>query len=78
MSVMSLAQIERNIALLSRDEQLLLIEKIVNFLKRKDIRKNKTIESQMEEMASDSQIQAELRNINEEFAVTEMDGLRNF
>jgi hypothetical protein len=40
--------------------------------------KQDTMETQLAEMAADKEIQAELRKINEEFSVTELDGNRIF
>ena len=75
MSVMSLAQIEKNITSLSREDQLLLIERIIHRLRRKDMKEESILDSQVAAMASDPEIQMELRKINDEFAVTESDGL---
>ncbi len=75
MNQMTLSQIERSIATLSWEEQMLLLERIIHRLRKKE--KKVTIEEQMAQMASDPEIQAELSSINEEFAATEMDGLEN-
>jgi hypothetical protein len=77
MSEMSLRQIEKNVAMLSREDQLLLMERIIHLLRKKNIEEDVAIENQLTEMASDKEIQAELRQINEEFIVTEADGLGN-
>jgi hypothetical protein len=81
-------EIEQSISLLSSEEQLWLIERIVHNMRVKtlkefsDIRVSnitsltpETIEKQLSEMANDPAIQGELAAINQEFANTEMDGL---
>lgn len=75
MSVMSLTQIEENVSMLPRDEQLLLLERIIHRLRRKEKKTEIDIESQVAAMVSDKEIQLKLEKINEEFSVTEMDGL---
>ncbi|HEY9849277.1 MAG TPA: hypothetical protein V6D28_07450 [Leptolyngbyaceae cyanobacterium] len=62
------------------EEQLWLLERIARQVRERTIIKNKLInakymEEQLTEMANDANIQAEIAAINEEFAVTEMDGL---
>ena len=69
----ALQMIETQLPLLSSDEQLLLIERLVRQLRRRRI--TPEMEAELVEMANDPQIQKELREINEEFAVTEEDGL---
>lgn len=75
MNVMSLSKIERNISMLPRGDQLLLLERIIHRLRKKDIEEENVIDSQVAAMASDKEIQKELVKINDEFAGTEMDGL---
>ena len=83
MNGMNLTQIEKNIFLLPAAEQLLLIERIIHHLRSKNIEedeqkwehKQDAMETQLTEMAADKEIQVELRKINEEFSVTELDGL---
>lgn len=75
-----LLEIESSIRSLSLEEQQWLLERI-----RKQIDKRSKIsdkfadpaylEAQIKAMAEDSDIQAEIAAINEEFAVTEIDGL---
>jgi len=76
---MTLAQIEKSIDILSYDELLYLLEKLVRSLKRKSSSKTfttqKTFEQQIALMATDPDIQRELLEIDREFAVTELDGL---
>ena len=59
-----------------------LVEEVLNFLLFTKNRKksfpqpnDKDLEAQLREMAEDSEIKAEINTINEEFLVTEMDGL---
>jgi|GEM_PF-1523046 len=83
-----LIQIEQSISVLSHEEQLWLVERIIhnmriNTLKEfSDIRVShiqlfaaKTIEQQLVDMANDPAIQAELATINQDFANNAMDGL---
>jgi hypothetical protein len=76
---MTLTQIEKSIDILSYDELLYLLEKLVRSLKRKSSSKTfttqKTFEQQIALMATDPDIQRELLEIDREFAVTELDGL---
>jgi hypothetical protein len=75
MNVMSVSNIEKDISMLSREDQLLLLERVIHRLRKKDSEEENTIASQVAAMASDKEIQAELVKINEEFVGTEMDGL---
>jgi len=76
MNVMSLSKIEKNISMLSREDQLLLLERVIHRLRKKDSEEENTIDSQVAAMASDKEIQTELVKINEGFSGTEMDGLQ--
>jgi len=78
MNVTSLSQIEKNVSNLPRDEQLLLVERIIHRLRKRNIEEESDIESQLAMMASDPFVQKELGKINEEFASTELDGLENY
>lgn len=74
-----LNEIEQKISCLSHEEQLWLIERLVRQL-REGAKNNKSskpdfFDAQIAAMANDPEIQAELRQINEEFAITEVDGL---
>lgn len=76
----NLNHIEQSINNLSREEQLWLVERIIHkirFSTLKDtyISTAETLEQQLANMANDPEIQAEIKNINQEFAITEMDGL---
>jgi len=74
-----LNQIEETISRLSRKEQLWLIEQIAHHLRegstRSDIWERHTFKDQLVAMASDIEIQSELQRIDQEFAITEVDGL---
>lgn len=74
MSQVVLAEIEQNILQLSADEQLLLISRVAEKLRRKldDV---SGFEMQLVEMANDADIQRELKEIEEDFCHTELDGL---
>ena len=75
MSVMTLPQIEKKVSLLSLEDQLLLLERIIHRLRKKDIKEESIMDKEVAAMASDHEIQMELRKINEEFTFTELDGL---
>ncbi len=76
----SLSEIEKSISLLSYEEQLWLIERIIHNLRVTRTSNNLTeqpqsFEQQLSQMANDPAIQEELKAIDREFAITEMDGL---
>lgn len=62
MSQIVLSQIEQNILELSTDEQLLLISRVAERLRKKSI-ENSEFENQLLEMANDENIQRELKEI---------------
>lgn len=66
----NLVRIEREIASLSNSEKLWLLERIAHQLRE-------SAATELSEMANDPEIQAELTAINQEFAVTELDGLQS-
>lgn len=74
MSDAVLYQIEKTILELPADEQLLLISRVVDKL-RKTAQNEAEFEARLAEMAADKQVQAELRRIEDDFAATELDGL---
>ena len=76
MSQVVLSEIEQNIAQLSADEQLLLISRVAKKLRGKldDV---SDFERQLAEMANDPDIQRELKEIEEDFRHTELDGLEH-
>ena len=69
-----LSQIEESINRLSLDEQLWLIEQLAHRI-RKSTLKQSVWDNQLAAMAADPEIQNELQRIDEEFAVTEANGL---
>ena len=79
MSSTVLSQIERTISHLSYDEQLWLIEQLAHNLRKveSDSVEQAAFESRLAEMATDPEIQAELQEIDREFAATEADGLES-
>ena len=77
MSQVILSQIEQNILQLPVDEQLLLISRIAEKL-RKKIDEPSCFESSLVEMAADADIQRELKEIEEDFRYTELDGLEKW
>jgi hypothetical protein len=70
MSSKNLLEIERVIATLSTREKLWLLERIARQLREPD-------EAELLDMANDPEIQSEITAINQEFALTEMDGLQS-
>jgi len=78
MSVLKLSQIEKTISMLSREDQFLLVEKIIHRLRRKEAAAEKTVEARLAEMATDQQIRVELEEINKDFAATEFDGMEHY
>lgn len=70
MAIKHLLEIERAINRLSAKEKLWLLERIARQLQEPN-------ETELLEMASDPEIQAEMVAINQEFALTEMDGLQS-
>ena len=74
MSQIVLSQIEQNIWQLPVDEQLLLISRVAERLRGK-IDESSDFETSLVEMANDTDIQRELKEIEEDFRVAELDGL---
>ena len=74
MSQVILSQIEENILQLPVDEQLLLISRVAEKLRSK-IDGEKDFDSELAAMASDENIQRELKEIEKDFRYTEFDGL---
>lgn len=70
-----LEQIETNIAQLSLDEQLWLMERLAHTIRQRSLPAIMVQEDELAAMAADPAIQNEIRQINAEFATTEMDGL---
>lgn len=76
----TLLEIDQSIRTLSLQEQMWLLERLVKHLREKthtDVfpLNSHTLAQDLAAMASDPNIQKEIATINEEFAVTEMDGL---
>lgn len=61
MSVMTLSQIEKSISLLSQEDQLLLLERIIHRLRKEVETEDSALDSQIAAMASDPEIQMELQ-----------------
>lgn len=74
MNMMVLSQIEENVYELSLAEQLWLIERLAQHIRKAMVVKD-NLDTQLIAMANDPEIQAELQMIAEEFAVAEADGL---
>jgi len=73
-----LNEIEQKVSQLPHNEQLWLIERLVRRLREganNNFSKPDFFDAQLTAMANDPEIQAELRQIDEEFAITEADGL---
>jgi hypothetical protein len=74
-----LTELEEKIGQLPREEQFRLIERLVRRLREDATNgnavKEEFFEKQLIAMANDPAMQAELKQINEEFAITEADGL---
>jgi hypothetical protein len=67
------SDIENQIYALSPDEQLALIERLAKRLRK--LHEDREWERDLAAMAADPDIQREIREINEEFAAAEEDGL---
>ncbi len=77
---LSLQEIERSIRTLSLEEKLWLLERIARQVREKQQTANlfaneKYMQQQLRAMAIDPDIIVEIAAINDEFAVTETDGL---
>lgn len=75
MNMPILTQIEDDISRMSLAEQLWLMERLVQRIKESAIDEKSQFESDLIAMANDPQIQRELREIGEEFAFAEANGL---
>lgn len=75
-----LTEIEEKINHLSRQEKLLLIERLARHLQEDVDASTQTASNdfarQLAAMASDPQVRAELDKIEQEFGITETDGLK--
>ncbi|RIK28876.1 MAG: hypothetical protein DCC52_07920 [Chloroflexi bacterium] len=70
-------QLESSILELSREEQLWLVERIIHALRESEARERALWEADLVAMAGDPAIQKEIREIEQEYSVTENDGLEN-
>lgn len=70
-------QLESSILKLPREEQLWLVERIIHALRESEMRERKLWEADLMAMAADPAIQNEIYAIDQEFRVTENDGLEN-
>ena len=69
-----LSELEESICQLSLNEQLWLIERLAQRIRGNMVNRD-TLDSQLGAMARDPEVQAELQEINREFAHAESDGL---
>lgn len=74
MNTLAVLDIEHSINQLDLTEQLLLIERLAHRLREQALSMG-SWEDDLVAMAKDEAIQKEMRLVQEEFAVTEMDGL---
>lgn len=74
MNTLAVTDIEHSISKLNLTEQLLLIERLAHRL-REQMLNLQAWRSDLVAMAEDESIQKEMRLIQEEFAITELDGL---
>ncbi len=74
MNQIELSEIEQNIMSLTANEQLLLISRVAEKLRKKNISET-DFENELAEMANDADIRRELKEIEEDFRYTELDGL---
>lgn len=70
-----LIDIEQKIRELSQKEKLWLIERLAHNLRESSLNDKDIVENQLAAMARDPEIRKELMQINEEFAVADLDGL---
>ncbi|MGD9588172.1 MAG: hypothetical protein AB7Q37_06200 [Pyrinomonadaceae bacterium] len=72
MSTSVISEIEKSIFALPEKEQLRLIARVTQTLRK---RQDAEMQARLAEMASDPDIQRELKEIEKEFRSTELDGL---
>lgn len=77
MNPVRLSEVEEMVLQLSHEEQLWLAERIIHFLKHGTPQDKSRSEKQIGMMAEDLEIQKEIKNIENEFMITESDGLEN-
>ena len=69
-----LSELEAAVSELPIEDQLLLVERLTQHI-RETLTTGNDLDQQLREMAEDTEIQKELRDINREFAIAETDGL---
>lgn len=69
------SQIEDSFNQLSLSDQLWLIERLVQRIREQTLRSKNDLNAQLDAMAADPDIRREIRQIENEFSVTEADGL---
>ena len=67
MNLTTLSQVEQQINQLSKPEQLWLIERIIHRMRNQDQSDQGKMENRLYEMASDQEVQNELKEIEKEF-----------
>jgi hypothetical protein len=75
MSNSVLTELEDGFKQLSTSEQLRLIERLVHHVHEAALKQSNDVDAQLAHMATDPQIQNELRRIEQEFSYAEADGL---
>jgi len=71
------SEIENEFARLSPEAQLRLLERLIHRVRVAIAGHQEAWEAELSAMASDPQVQRELRHISTEFSATEADGLEN-
>ena len=77
MNTAALEKIEAQILQLGLNEQLELIEFLARRVRENAQKPSGNLENELSEMANDTEIQREMREIENEFAGTLLDGLRD-
>ena len=72
--IKNLPQLEAEFTLLSLDDQMYLVERLVRAMRQRTVQ-TLISETELARMAGDPDIQRELASVNAEFAVAELDGL---
>ena len=75
MSTPTLTQMDNTISHLSLSEQIWLMERLVQRIKENAVSQTDLFEDELVAMANDPDIQRELHAIENDFALTEADGL---
>ncbi len=77
MNMPRISRLEREISQLPSDEQRWLVDRLARRLRTDNVKPPESKESLLATMAADPEIVRELRTIDEDFRVTESDGLGN-